>query len=63
MKNKVSGNKSKSLQARGEQDIQDILLDAHRKSVNQAIELSIRTGVPLVVQVGDKKRSNRSTSM
>ncbi len=30
-------------------DIHEILLDAHRKGIEQAIDLSIRTGVPLVV--------------
>lgn len=31
-------------------DIHEILLEAHRKGVEQAIDLSIRTGVPLVVE-------------
>lgn len=34
------------------QDIHAILLEAHRKGIEQAIDLSIRTGVPLVVQEG-----------
>lgn len=36
------------------QDIHDILLEAHRKGIEQAIDLSIRTGVPLVVQEDGK---------
>lgn len=35
-------------------DIQDILLEAHRRGVEQAIDLSIRTGVPLVVMKNGK---------
>lgn len=34
--------------------INDILIRAHRKGVEQAIELSIRTGVPLVEQIDGK---------
>jgi hypothetical protein len=30
-------------------DIHDILLEAHRKGIEQAIDLSIRTGTSLVV--------------
>jgi hypothetical protein len=37
-----------------QQDIHDILLEAHRKGIEQAIDLSIRTGVPLVIQEGGK---------
>ena len=36
------------------QDMQKLLLEAHRKGVKQAIDLSIRTGVPLVVQENGK---------
>lgn len=32
-------------------DIHEILLEAHRKGVEQAIDLSIRTGIPLVVEI------------
>ncbi len=32
------------------QDINEMLLEAHRKGIEQAIDLSIRTGVPLVIQ-------------
>ncbi len=35
---------------REKKDINDLLLEAHRKGVEQAIDLSIRTGVPLVVE-------------
>lgn len=31
-------------------DIHEMLLEAHRKGVEQAIDLSIRTGVPLVIE-------------
>lgn len=31
-------------------DIEELLLEAHRKGVEQAIDLSARTGVPLVVE-------------
>jgi len=31
-------------------DVLELLLEAHRKGVEQAIDLSIRTGVPLIVQ-------------
>lgn len=37
-------------------DIHEILLEAHRKGVEQAIDLSIRTGVPLVVEENGKIR-------
>jgi hypothetical protein len=33
-------------------DVQKILLEAHRRGVEQAIDTSIRTGVPLVVEKG-----------
>lgn len=32
----------------------DVVLEAHRKGVEQAIDLSIRTGVPLVVEKNGK---------
>ena len=35
-------------------DIEEILLEAHRKGVEQAIDLSARTGVPLVVEKNGK---------
>lgn len=31
-------------------DVLEVLLEAHKKGVEQAIDLSIRTGIPLVVQ-------------
>ena len=31
-------------------DVNEILLEAHRRGVEQAIDTSIRTGVPLVVE-------------
>jgi hypothetical protein len=31
-------------------DINDIFLEAHRKGIEQAIDLSVRTGVPLVIE-------------
>lgn len=33
-------------------DILELLLESHRKGVEQAIDLSIRIGIPLVVQEG-----------
>ena len=36
--------------------IHEILLEAHQKGVQQAIDLSIRTGVPLVVEENGKIR-------
>ena len=35
-------------------DVEEILLEAHQKGVEQAIDLSIRTGVPLVVEENGK---------
>lgn len=35
-------------------DVNEILLEAHRRGVEQAIDTSIRTGVPLVVEKGGK---------
>jgi len=35
-------------------DIHEILLEAHRKGIEQAIDLSIRTGVPLVIEKNGK---------
>jgi hypothetical protein len=37
-----------------EQDIYAFILEAHRKGVEFAIDLSARTGVPLVVEVNGK---------
>lgn len=36
------------------QDINQMLLEAHRKGIEQAIDLSIRTGVSLVVEKNGK---------
>jgi hypothetical protein len=35
-------------------DIHEILLEAYRKGVEQAIDLSARTGVPLVIEENGK---------
>ena len=35
-------------------DISEMILEAHRKGVEQAIDLSIRTGVPLVIEKNGK---------
>ena len=35
-------------------DVEELLLEAHQKGVEQAIDLSIRTGVPLVVEENGK---------
>lgn len=35
-------------------DIEELLLEAHQKGVEQAIDLSIRTGVPLVIEENGK---------
>jgi hypothetical protein len=35
-------------------DIEELLLEAHRKGVEQAIDLSARTGVPLVIEENGK---------
>lgn len=35
-------------------ELLEIILEAHRRGVEQAIDLSIRTGVPLVIQVDGK---------
>lgn len=35
-------------------DIEELLLEAHRKGVEQAIDLSARTGIPLVVEENGK---------
>jgi hypothetical protein len=32
------------------QDIEELLLEAYRKGIKQAIDLSARTGVPLVIE-------------
>lgn len=36
------------------QDIEELLLEAYRKGVEQAIDLSARTGVPLVIEENGK---------
>ena len=40
--------------SKNKQDIEKILLEAHQKGIEQAIDLSIRTGVPLVVEENGK---------
>jgi hypothetical protein len=35
-------------------DVEKLLLEAHRKGVEQAIDLSARTGVPLVIEENGK---------
>ncbi len=35
-------------------NLHEILLDAHRRGIEQAIDLSIRTGVPLVIEKDGK---------
>jgi hypothetical protein len=35
-------------------DIEELLLEAYRKGVEQAIDLSARTGVPLVIEENGK---------
>lgn len=37
-------------------DIQKMLLEVHRQGIEEAIDLSIRTGVPLVVEENGKIR-------
>lgn len=39
---------------RRKRDIEELLLEAHQKGIEQAIDLSIRTGVPLVVEENGK---------
>lgn len=39
-----------------EREIEELILEAHQKGVEQAIDLSIRTGVPLVVEENGKIR-------
>lgn len=39
-----------------QRDIQELLLEAYQRGVEQAIDLSIRTGVPLVVEENGKIR-------
>lgn len=42
-----------------DQEIEELVLEAYRKGVEQAIDLSARTGVPLVIQEnGEIKRIN-----
>lgn len=36
------------------QDIEEVLLEAYRRGVEQAIDLSARTGVPLVIEENGK---------
>ncbi len=36
------------------QNINEMLLEAHKKGVEQAMDLSIRTGIPLVVEKDGK---------
>lgn len=36
------------------QDIIEMLLEAHKKGLEQAIDLSIRTGVPMVIEKDGK---------
>lgn len=36
------------------QDVNEMLLEAHKKGIEQAIDLSIRTGIPLVVEKNGK---------
>lgn len=36
------------------QDVNEMLLEARKKGVEQAIDLSIRTGIPLVVEKDGK---------
>lgn len=36
------------------QDIEELLLEAYRKGVEQAIDLSARTGIPLVIEENGK---------
>lgn len=40
--------------SRRNQDIEELILEAHRKGVEQAIDLSARTGIPLVVEENGK---------
>lgn len=40
--------------SKNKRDIEELLLEAHQKSVEQAIDLSIRTGVPLVIEENGK---------
>jgi len=37
-----------------ERDVKELLLEAHKKGVEQAIDLSIRTGVSLVIEENGK---------
>lgn len=56
MKSQVFGRKLKRLdmQKKRKTDIHEILLEAHRKGIERAIDLSIRTGIPLVVEEDGK---------
>ena len=37
-------------------DINEMLLEAHKEGIEQAIDLSIRTGIPLVIEKEGKIR-------
>ena len=39
---------------KSEQNIEDLLLEAHRRGIENAIELSERTGTPLIVEINGK---------
>lgn len=40
--------------AKNTKDIDELILEAHRRGIKQAIDLSAWTGVPLVVEVNGK---------
>lgn len=42
------------MRSKHKRDIEELLLEAHQKGVEQAIDLSIRTGVSLVVEENGK---------
>ncbi len=42
------------MQSKRKQDVEEFLLEAHRKGIEQAIDLSARTGVPLVIEENGK---------
>jgi len=56
LKNPVFGKELKRspMTSKHNQDIEELLLEAHRRGVEQAIDLSARTGVPLVVEENGK---------
>ena len=39
---------------KSKQNIEDLLLEAHRRGIENAIELSERTGTPLIVEINGK---------